>query len=166
MSGGSGGDAASWTGGAGAEGESGQLKNPDGTSQGSYSFGGGGGGGAAYGAAGGAAAGSYPYDCGSGATANPHPANPVGSYGSGGAGGNGGGGGGGSGQIKLPLPTQGGSGMWIPSGGAAGKASVARDGSPGCVILYYREVTSAQSGAVTDKNRRWLLDRLGRRIIV
>lgn len=162
----SGGDAASWTGGAGAEGKGGPLKNPDGTSQGSYSFGGGGGGGAAYGAAGGAAAGSYPYDCGSGATANPHPANPVGSYGSGGAGGNGGGGGGGSGQIKLTLTTQGGGGRWTPSGGAAGKASVARDGSPGCVILYYREVTSAQSGAVTDKNRRWLLDRLGRRIIV
>ena len=162
----SGGDAASWTGGAGAEGEGGPLKNPDGTSQGSYSFGGGGGGGAAYGAAGGAAAGSYPYDCGSGATANPHPANPVGSYGSGGAGGNGGGGGGGSGQIKLTLTTQGSSGRWTPSGGAAGKASIARDGSPGCVILYYREVTSAQSGAVTDKNRRWLLDRLGRRIIV
>ena len=162
----SGGDTASWTGGAGAEGEGGPLKNPDGTSQGSYSFGGGGGGGAAYGAAGGAAAGSYPYDCGSGATANPHPANPVGSYGSGGAGGNGGGGGGGSGQIKLTLTTQGSSGRWTPSGGAAGKASIARDGSPGCVILYYREVTSAQSGAVTDKNRRWLLDRLGRRIIV
>ena len=162
----SGGDTASWTGGAGAEGEGGPLKNPDGTSQGSYSFGGGGGGGAAYGAAGGAAAGSYPYDCGSGATANPHPANPVGSYGSGGAGGNGGGGGGGSGQIKLTLTTQGSSGRWTPSGGAAGKASIARDGAPGCVILYYREVTSAQSGAVTDKNRRWLLDRLGRRIIV
>lgn len=162
----SGGDAASWTGGAGAEGKGGPLKNPDGTSQGSYSFGGGGGGGAAYGAAGGAAAGSYSYDCGSGATANPHPANPAGSYGSGGAGGNGGGGGGGSGQIKLTLTTQGGSGRWTPSGGAAGKASIARDGNPGCVILYYREVTSAQSGAVTDKNRRWLLDRLGRRIIV
>lgn len=162
----SGGDASSWTGGAGAEGEGGPLKNPDGTPQGSYSFGGGGGGGAAYGAAGGAAAGSYPYDCGSGATANPHPANPAGSYGSGGAGGNGGGGGGGSGQIKLTLTTQGSSGRWTPSGGAAGKASIARDGTPGCVILYYREVTSAQSGAVTDKNRRWLLDRLGRRIIV
>ena len=97
----------------------------------------------------------------------PHPANPAGSYGSGGAGGNGGSGGGGSGQIKLTLNNyDGGAGYWLPKGGAAGKASVARDGSPGCVILYYREVTTAQSGAVADKGKRWLLDRLGRRIIV
>ena len=96
----------------------------------------------------------------------PHPANPAGSYGSGGAGGNGGSGGGGSGQIKLTINNYGGSGYWRPQGGAAGKASVARDGSPGCVILYYREVTTAQSGAVADKGKRWLLDRLGRRIIV
>lgn len=174
--GGSGGDAASWTGGAGAEGKSGTLKNPDGTSQGSYSFGGGGGSGAAYGANGKDApgkaqdgsspSGSTAYDCADGVDALPHPANPVGSYGSGGAGGNGGGGGGGSGQIKLTLTTQGVSGSWTPSGGAAGNASIAQDGNPGCVILYYREVTSAQSGAVADKNKRWLLDRLGRRIIV
>lgn len=175
--GGSGGDAASWTGGAGAEGKSGPLKNQDGTSQGSYSFGGGGGSGAAYGANGKDApgkaqdgsspSGSTAYDCADGVDALPHPANPVGSYGSGGAGGNGGSGGGGSGQIKLTLNNyDGGAGYWRPKGGAAGKASIARDGNPGCVILYYREVTSAQSGAVTDKNRRWLLDRLGRRIIV
>ena len=164
--GGSGGDAASWTGGSGAEGKGGPLKYPNGTSQGSYSFGGGGGGGAAYGADGGDADGSEPFDCGSGATAEPHPANPAGSYGSGGAGGNGGGGGGGSGQIKLTLNDDSESGAFIPVGGHAGLASVARDGSPGCVILYYREVTTAQFGAVADKGKRWLLDRLGRRIIV
>ena len=175
--GGSGGDAASWTGGAGAEGKSGPLKNQDGTSQGSYSYGGGGGSGAAYGANGKDApgkaqddsspSGSTAYDCADGVDALPHPANPSGSYGSGGAGGNGGSGGGGSGQIKLTLNNyDGGAGYWLPKGGAAGKASVARDGSPGCVILYYREVTTAQSGAVADKGKRWLLDRLGRRIIV
>ena len=175
--GGSGGDAASWTGGAGAEGKSGPLKNQDGTSQGSYSYGGGGGSGAAYGANGKDApgkaqddsspSGSTVYDCADGVDALPHPANPAGSYGSGGAGGNGGSGGGGSGQIKLTLNNyDGGAGYWLPKGGAAGKASVARDGSPGCVILYYREVTTAQSGAVADKGKRWLLDRLGRRIIV
>ena len=164
--GGDGGNAAEWTGGQGHDGQSGTLVFPNGGSQGSYSYGGGGGGGAAYGVNGNAASGSNAYDCADGVTALPHPANPEGSYGSGGAGGNGGGGGGGSGQLKLTLNDDSESGTWTPTGGAAGLASVARDGSPGCIILYFRTIRRADSGAVATSDSKWLLDKFGRRIIV
>lgn len=136
--GGNGGDVQSWKGGTGNEGQSGTLHDPDG----SYSIGGGGGGGAVYGSDGanaptptGGAEGKA--NAGNGANAVPHPENGAVNYGTGGAGGNGGGGGGGAGQVSVSISGITSSFTWSASGGAAGIASVARNGSPGCAVIYF-----------------------------
>lgn len=135
--GGNGEDVQSWKGGTGNEGQSGTLHDPDG----SYSIGGGGGGGAVYGSDGanapapGGAEGKA--NAGNGANAVPYPENGAVNYGTGGAGGNGGGGGGGAGQMSVSISGVTSSFTWSASGGAGGTASAARNGSPGCAVIYF-----------------------------
>jgi hypothetical protein len=92
-------------------------------------------------------------------------------YGDGGGGGNGGGGAGATGSVSVsftPSAPSGErtqcswSGVWVRggSGGAAGA------GKKGCVILYYRRPKAVQSGPLATADGKWLLDKLGRRMIV
>lgn len=135
--GGTGEDVLSWTGGTGNTGWSGPSTQPTGTA----SIGGGGGSGAAYGENGKDSTGTGYVSSisggANGANAHPHPANSDTSYGAGGSGGNGGGGGGGSGQLRLTVTTSSESSGLTAPGGTGGIRSVARDGAPGCVVIYF-----------------------------
>ena len=92
-------------------------------------------------------------------------------YGDGGGGGNGGGGAGATGSVSVsftPSAPSGErtscswSGVWLQGGtGGAGGA-----GKKGCVILYYRRPKVVQTGPLVTSDGKWLLDKLGRRIIV
>lgn len=92
-------------------------------------------------------------------------------YGDGGGGGNGGGGAGATGSVSVsftPSAPSGErtscswSGVWLHggSGGAAGA------GKKGCIILYYRRPKIITPGPLVTSDGKWLLDSLGRRIIV
>lgn len=137
--GGNGGDVQSWKGGAGNDGWSGPMSSP----VGSASIGGGAGSGAAYGENGiDSVYGTegYVVDIAAGANgvnAHPHAENGIANYGCGGAGGNGGSGGGGAGQMSVSFTESSGGFTWTALGGIGGIASVARNGSPGCAVIYF-----------------------------
>lgn len=92
-------------------------------------------------------------------------------YGDGGDGGNGGGGAGAVGTLRVsfsPSAPSGESyyctwsGVWLNGGaGSAGGA-----GKQGCIILYYRRAKKIKSGPLVTSDGKWLLDKLGRRVIV
>ena len=149
----------SYTGGYGA--------SPRTSSSGNYYSGGGGGGGAAYGNNGGngktgerpEAAGWYlPGGGGNGADAALVPTVPS-VRGSGGAGGHGGGGGGGAGSGNGQY-------VYVSSGGKGGAGGPGGNGSDGIILLYYSTSKPDTSGWAADKNKRWRLDKFGRRCIV
>ena len=92
-------------------------------------------------------------------------------YGDGGGGGNGGGGAGATGSVSVsftPSAPSGEStscswsGVWL-QGGSGGTGGA---GKKGCVILYYRRPKTVQTGPLVTSDSKWLLDSLGRRIIV
>ena len=92
-------------------------------------------------------------------------------YGDGGGGGNGGGGAGATGSVSVsftPSAPSGErtqcswSGVWL-RGGAGGAGGA---GKKGCVILYYRRPKVVQTGPLVTSDGKWLLDSLGRRMIV
>ncbi len=104
---------------------------------------------------------------GADALAPPSPNN----YGCGGPGGNGGGGGGGAKGLYYSCGSYKYSGtssgiVWTYSGGPGGKESAGSDGADGCIILYYRIPKQVKSGAVMDKQGRFVLDRTGRLMVV
>ena len=82
--------------------------------------------------------------------------------GTGGHGGHGGGGGGGGGDAIYS-----GSAFNDPgAGGAGGKGGKAGAGAPGGLLLFYRMTKTAQAGPLVTSDSKWLLDSLGRRMIV
>lgn len=95
---------------------------------------------------------------GRGADANASTATPT-VRGTGGSGGFGGGGGGGGGAGSADS-------VWLSSGGNGGKGGPGGNGAPGIIILYYTTTKPDTSGWAADKNRRWRLDKFGRRCIV
>lgn len=88
-------------------------------------------------------------------------------YGSGGDGGNGGGGGGGGG---LGRATARGDDYTFHNersrGGPGGKGSAGGEGADGCIFLYYQRPESVDSGALVSSDGKYLLDSLGRYIVV
>lgn len=110
---------------------------------------------------------------GAGADAEPPPDEIV--IGKGGTGGNGGGGGG-SGGLGYTRNAQytGGSESYTPATlnayqappGPGGKGSRGGNAAPGGVILYYSKPRSMNPGQLKESLGRYVLDRLGRRIIV
>lgn len=132
-----------------------------------------GGGGAAYGAKGTDAsgvAGGLSGTAGAGANALPPERNE--GLGFGGNGGNGGGGGGAGGAGYVVMRQRSGGTYNVRksqdggAGGAAGNGSDGSDGSAGGVILYYFEPQTIPAGALMDKQKRFMLDRLGRLIVM
>lgn len=94
-------------------------------------------------------------------------------FGKGGIGGNGGGGAGSSGggvssnRLKKSAGLSPGTiRAYVATPGKGGKGSTGGQGANGCVILYYRKPKPVQSGAITDKNSKFFLDRLGRLCVV
>lgn len=136
-----------------------------------------GGGGAAYGSNGGSATpqtapdgSSYSRTVGGTGASAALPINAT-IYGNGGNGGHGGGGGGGGGAGEVSASGTPGTLSYSATGyggtgGAGGKGSKGGNGAPGCVILYYGVPHKIQSGQLVDKNKRMIIDRTGRRIIV
>ena len=92
-------------------------------------------------------------------------------YGDGGGGGNGGGGAGATGSVSVSFTPSAPSGertscSWsgvFLQGGSGGAGGA---GKKGCVILYYRRPKVVQTGPLVTSGQKWLLDSLGRRIIV
>lgn len=92
--------------------------------------------------------------------------------GSGGNGGNGGGGGGAGGagyvganqgnQNPGPEVTESSAGA---AGGAGGEGSDGTNGASGCAIIYYSQAKTMQRGALMDSKGRFVLDALGRLIV-
>lgn len=83
--------------------------------------------------------------------------------------GGGGGGGGGAGYVKISGDTSSVSaGMTYSgaSGGSAGLGSAGTKGADGFAILYYGERKTQKFGPLVTSDGKWLLDSLGRRIIV
>lgn len=130
-------DVLSWAGGSGNAGWSGPSSDPVGTA----SIGGGAGSGAAYGSNGLNATGSGTVQSiaagANGVNASPLPENSLSSYGKGGAGSNGGSGGGGAGRLQITVTQSSLSFTWKALGGTPGLPSIARNGSQGCIVLYY-----------------------------
>lgn len=83
-------------------------------------------------------------------------------YGFGGSGGHGGGGGGGGGNCTGAEDRY----TWEGAGGSGGMGSNGGNGYKGCVILYYSAPKLTASGPVMDRTGRFILDKLGRRIVV
>mgnify|MGYP000069848070 CR=1 FL=1 len=83
-------------------------------------------------------------------------------YGFGGSGGHGGGGGGGGGNCTGAEDRY----TWEGAGGSGGIGSKGGNGYKGCVILYYSAPKLTASGPVMDRTGRFILDKLGRRIVV
>lgn len=110
---------------------------------------------------------------GAGADAEPPPDEII--IGKGGTGGNGGGGGG-SGGLGYTRNSQytGGSESYTPATlnayqatpGRGGKGSRGGNAAPGGVILYYSKPRSMNPGQLKESRERYVLDSLGRRIIV
>lgn len=97
-----------------------------------------------------------------GASAAKTPRKPT-LYGQGGRGGYGGGGGGSRGFNASNA-----SAISVDRGvgGVGGLGSLGGPGADGCIVLYYRKYAPKRAGWVREKNRLWLIDRLGRRVIV
>lgn len=92
-------------------------------------------------------------------------------YGDGGGAGHGGGGAGGVGSCSIsmsptPPSTQHQSINFSGTFQSGGSGSKGGKGQPGCIILYYRRPKAVQSGPLVTSGKKWLLDSLGRRIIV
>lgn len=93
-------------------------------------------------------------------------------YGKGGSGGNGGGAGSGPGYA-LKGESENSSGVTITSSitpgdpGPGGAASPGGPGADGCILLFYKRPASGQAhGPLVTSDQKWLLDSLGRRLIV
>lgn len=89
-------------------------------------------------------------------------------YGDGGDAGSGGGGAGAVGSISVsisPTPSST-SCSWSGTWAGGGKGSKGGKGKQGCIILYYRRAKTLKSGPLVTSGQKWLLDSLGRRIIV
>ena len=93
-------------------------------------------------------------------------------YGKGGSGGNGGGAGSGPGYA-LKGESENSSGITITSSitpgdpGPGGAASPGGPGADGCILLFYKRPASGQAhGPLVTSDQKWLLDSLGRRLIV
>ena len=56
--------------------------------------------------------------------------------------------------------------IWLSSGGAGGNGTQGSNGAPGIILLYYSTSKPDTSGWAADKNKRWRLDKFGRRCIV
>lgn len=94
-------------------------------------------------------------------------------YGTGGQGGHGGGGAGNVGGARGSNTSSGNGagGVWRnnhtdTADGGGGQGGAGGDGAPGCIILYYRKPRNTQSGAVVDKNNKYVTDKLGRYVVV
>lgn len=103
-----------------------------------------------------------------GAGADAQPAGEA-DYGCGGAGGSGGGGGGGAGGAYLKTGPNLPGATYLPvsvNGGPGGAGAAGARGGDGCILVYYSVPKEVRSGPVMDRTGRFVLDRLGRRILV
>lgn len=96
----------------------------------------------------------------------------AGNRGTGGRGGHGGGGGGGFGICEASSRTYTGHSLSITynvnagTPGQGGNGSDGGEGGDGCVLIYYRKLRTIQTGPLATADGKWLLDKLGRRMIV
>lgn len=109
---------------------------------------------------------------GRGATALPPPKADA-QYGKGGAGGNGGGGAGSNGvamarQIIKSGVSASNAKLTVthPATGYGGAGSNGGEGADGCIILFLHSTTTIKTGPLVEANHKWLLDSLGRWLIV
>jgi hypothetical protein len=108
---------------------------------------------------------------GKGADAVP-PDKVAGNRGTGGRGGHGGGGGGGFGICEASSRIYTGHSLSITynvnagTPGPGGNGSDGGEGGDGCVLIYYRKLRTIQTGPLATADGKWLLDKLGRRMIV
>ena len=96
----------------------------------------------------------------------------AGNRGTGGRGGHGGGGGGGFGICEASSRIYTGHSLSITynvnagTPGPGGNGSDGGEGGDGCVLIYYRKLRTIQAGPLAAADGKWLLDKLGRRMIV
>ena len=96
----------------------------------------------------------------------------AGNRGTGGRGGHGGGGGGGFGICEASSRIYTGHSLSIAynvnagTPGQGGNGSDGGEGGDGCVLIYYRKLRTIQPGPLATADGKWLLDKLGRRMIV
>ena len=96
----------------------------------------------------------------------------AGNRGTGGRGGHGGGGGGGFGICEASSSIYTGHSLSITydvnagTPGQGGNGSDGGAGGDGCVLIYYRKLRTIQAGPLATADGKWLLDKLGRRMIV
>nr|DAE41369.1 MAG TPA: 43 kDa tail protein [Caudoviricetes sp.] len=96
----------------------------------------------------------------------------AGNRGTGGRGGHGGGGGGGFGICEASSRIYTGHSLSITynvnagTPGPGGNGSDGGEGGDGCVLIYYRKLRTIQTGPLATADGKWLLDKLGRRMIV
>ena len=96
----------------------------------------------------------------------------AGNRGTGGRGGHGGGGGGGFGICEASSRIYTGHSLSITynvnagTPGQGGNGSDGGAGGDGCVLIYYRKLRTIQTGPLATADGKWLLDKLGRRMIV
>lgn len=96
----------------------------------------------------------------------------AGNRGTGGRGGHGGGGGGGFGICEASSRIYTGHSLSITynvnagTPGPGGNGSDGGEGGDGCVLIYYRKLRTIQAGPLATADGKWLLDKLGRRMIV
>lgn len=100
------------------------------------------------------------------------PGKVAGNRGTGGRGGHGGGGGGGFGICEASSRIYTGHSLSITynvnagTPGQGGNGSDGGEGGDGCVLIYYRKLRTIQAGPLATSDGKWLLDKLGRRMIV
>lgn len=92
-------------------------------------------------------------------------------YGDGGGGGNGGGGAGAIGSVSVSFSPSAPSGTsyscgWSGESISGGQGGAKGVGKRGCIILYYRRKEAVKTGPLVEANHKWLLDSLGRWLIV
>lgn len=96
----------------------------------------------------------------------------AGNRGTGGRGGHGGGGGGGFGICEASSRIYTGHSLSITynvnagTPGQGGNGSDGGEGGDGCVLIYYSKLRTIQTGPLATADGKWLLDKLGRRMIV
>lgn len=96
----------------------------------------------------------------------------AGNRGTGGRCGHGGGGGGGFGICEASSRIYTGHSLSITynvnagTPGQGGNGSDGGEGGDGCVLIYYRKLRTIQTGPLATADGKWLLDKLGRRMIV
>lgn len=100
------------------------------------------------------------------------PGKVTGNRGTGGRGGHGGGGGGGFGICEASSHIYTGHSLSITynvnagTPGQGGNGSDGGEGGDGCVLIYYRKLRTIQAGPLATADGKWLLDQLGRSMIV